>query len=141
PNAYIDAIVNIGHNNYDGVRQRNLGSFSGDTDGHQWGFAVSACYGFNSGALTLTPYGRVEYIDAKIDGFTETGGLNPFTVGDQRIKATTSAPGAQASYAISTSWGVLLPNGRVEYQHLANSSYKNSIAAGPVPILFLDRDK
>ena len=128
-NAYIDAIVNIGHNNYDGLRQTIAGpSISSDTSGNQWGFAINGGYGFNNGALTLTPYGRVEYVDAKVDGFTETGGSEALTLTGQRIKATTLALGAQASYAISTSWGVLLPNGRVEYQHIASLSRKNFTA-------------
>ena len=123
PNGYIDAIVNVGHNSYDGERRAGNATFSNDTSGNQWGFALSAGYAFNSAALTLTPYGRVEYIDAKVSGFTETGDIaGAATISKQRIKATTLAAGALASYAISTTWGVLIPNGRIEYQHLANRS-------------------
>ena len=143
--AYVDAIVNIGHNNYDGRRQSGTTSFSGDTSGNQWGFALSAGYAFNNGALALTPYGRVEYVDAKVDGFTESGGSGVATISDQRIKATTLSLGAQASYAISTSWGVLIPNGRIEFQHLANSSRSDLTAqsgsTAPVPISVVGQDK
>jgi outer membrane autotransporter protein len=144
-NAYIDAIVNVGHNNYDGLRQTADASYSSDTSGNQWGFALNAGYGFNHGALTLTPYGRVEYVNAKVNGFTETGGNGALTITDQRIKATTLALGAQASYAISTSWGVLVPNGRVEYQHIASLSRKDftlqTASQSPQLVPLLGQDK
>ena len=149
PNAYIDAIVNIGHNSYDGQRQRGNASFSNDTSGNQWGFALGAGYAFNQGALALTPYGRVEYVDAKVNGFTENGDKNlAYTIGEQRVNATTLALGGQASYAVSTSWGVLLPYGRLEYQYLAHSSGKDvtaqlvtDISSTSVPIQIIGQDK
>ena len=36
PNGYIDAIVNVGHNKYDGERRFNNATFSNDTSGNQW---------------------------------------------------------------------------------------------------------
>ena len=146
PNGYIDAIVNFGHNSYDGQRQFDNATFSNDTSGNQWGFALSAGYGFTSGALTLTPYGRVEYVDAKVDGFTETGNIaGVATISEQRFKATTLAVGALASYAISTSWGVLIPSGRIEYQHLANTSGGDTTVqfgtAAPIALQSLGQDK
>jgi uncharacterized protein YhjY with autotransporter beta-barrel domain len=44
------------------------------------------------------------------------------------VKATTLTLGGQLSYAISTSWGVLLPYGKVELQYLAQSSAQNLTA-------------
>jgi outer membrane autotransporter protein len=148
PNAYIDGIVNFGHNKYDGQRQAGADSFSNSTNGNQWGLAVSAGYAFNNGPLALTPYGRVEYVDAKVDGFTENGPAGALTIGSQQIKGTSLTLGGQASYAISTSWGVLIPNGRMEFQHLAQRSASNVSAqlvgvASPsveIPILGDDRN-
>ena len=145
-NAYIDGILNLGHNRYDGQRQTPTASFDSNTSGNQWGLAVSAGYAFNRGQLALTPYGRVEYVDAKVNGFTESGdATQALNIGEQRIKATTLTLGGTASYAISTSWGVLLPNGRLEFQYLAQSNANDvtvHIASGaPTQLQVLGPDK
>jgi len=150
-NAYIDGILNVGHNKYDSNRQASIDSFSSSTNGNQWGLAVSAGYAFNRGPLALTPYGRVEYVDAKVNGFAESG--NPdaaLVINGLKITGTTLTLGGQASYAISTSWGVLLPNARLELQHLAQRSADdvsarivNQDVASPsaqIPILGEDRN-
>jgi uncharacterized protein YhjY with autotransporter beta-barrel domain len=85
-------------------------------------------------------------VDAKVDGYTESGNPNAaLIIGDQRVKATTLTVGGQASYAISTTWGVLIPNARLEYQHLAQSS-ANDVSAriassAPTQIQILGPDK
>jgi outer membrane lipase/esterase len=145
-NAYIDGILNFGHNRYDGQRQSATGSFSNNTSGDQWGLAVSVGYAFDRGPLTLTPYGRVEYVDAKVNGFTESGDAsNALTVGEQRIKATILTLGGQASYAMSTSWGVLLPYAWLEFQYLAQSDVDNvttqTAMLGPTTIQAANQDK
>jgi outer membrane autotransporter protein len=150
-NAYIDGILNVGHNKYDSNRQASIDSFRSSTNGNQWGLAVSAGYAFNRGPLALTPYGRVEYVDAKVNGFSESG--NPdaaLVINGLKIAGTTLTLGGQASYAISTSWGVLLPNARLELQHLAQRSADdvsarivNQDVASPsaqIPILGEDRN-
>ena len=122
-NAYIDGILNVGHNRYSSQRRSPTTSFDSNTTGNQWGVALSAGYAFNRGALALTPYGRVEYVDAKVNGFTENGDVTQaLMIGEQQIKATTLTIGGPASYAISTSWGVLLPYGGLEFQYLAQSN-------------------
>jgi len=149
-NAYIDGILNFGHNKYDGSRQQILGGFATHhTNGDQWGLAVNAGYQFNRGPLALTPFGRVEYIDAKVDGFQESGNSQEaLTIGEQHVKATTLTIGGQVSYSLSTSWGVLMPNARIEFQHIADRNINNVTASLPgnpivppviIPILGDDR--
>ena len=145
-NAYIDGMVNVGHNRYDSQRLTPTASFDSKTSGNQWALALSAGYAVNRGAMTLTPYGRVEYVDAKVDAFAETGNPNEALIlGAQRIKATTLTLGGTASYAVSTSWGVLVPNGRLEFQYLAQSSAKDVSAqiasSAPTQIQLLASDK
>src|SRR5262249_36100853 len=129
-NAYIDAIVNFGHTKYDSQRQpADGGSITSNTNGNAFAFAVSAGLNFTQGALTANPYGHVEYVDAKVDGFTENGSPDQaLTIGEQRVRATTLVLGGQLSYAISTGWGVLLPYGKVEFQYLAQSNAQNVTA-------------
>jgi len=129
-NAYLDAIVNVGRNTYDSQRQQTTGGFAtSNTDGNQFAVALSAGWNFNQGPLTGNPYLRVEYVDAKINGFSESG--NPkeaLVIGEQRVKATTLSLGGQVSYAASTSWGVLVPYAKLELQYLAQSNAQNVTA-------------
>lgn len=149
-NAYIDGILNVGHNKYDSQRTQMLGGFAtSHTNGNQLGLAVSAGYEFNRGALALTPFARLEYIDAKVNGFEESGNSKEaLSISEQRIKATTLTVGGQASYALSTSWGVLMPNARIELQHVADRNIKDvtalipgdpTVLPGTIPILGEDR--
>jgi len=96
---------------------------------YEVGASLSAGWNFNQGGFTGNPYVRVEYVDAKVNGFTESGSPDDaLIISEQRVKATTLSLGAQASYAISTSWGVLLPYGKVEFQYLAQSNAQNVTA-------------
>jgi outer membrane autotransporter protein len=99
--------------------------------------------------LALTPFARLEYIDAKVSGFEESGNsLEALSISEQRIKATTLTVGGQASYALSTKWGVLMPNARIELQHVADRNIKDvtalipgdsTVLPGTIPILGEDR--
>jgi uncharacterized protein YhjY with autotransporter beta-barrel domain len=118
-NGYLNLIGNVGRNDYDGNRNISSGvSASSSTSGTQYGVALSAGYDFNSGIMSVGPYGRVEYVHAKIDPYTETG-TQALSVGEQTTSATFLTLGAQANWAISTSWGVLQPNARLEWQYQA----------------------
>lgn len=138
-NAYIDLIFNFGHNNYDSQRKQatTTENATSSTGGDQWGVALSAGYSFSRGPATAVPYVRVEYVDAKVDGFTESGlPGEALTISEQRIKATTWTLGGQASYAFSTNFGVLMPYGRLEFQRVSNTSVQQVYAglAGFVPV-------
>jgi outer membrane autotransporter protein len=140
--AYIDLIVNFARTSFDSQRQQQAGgSASSDTDGTSIAAALSAGWNLSRGALTANPYGRIEYVDARIDGFTETGdAAEALTVGEQRIKATTLTLGGQLSYAVSTSWGVLLPYAKLELQYLAQTSAQDvtaQLAAASSPAILV----
>jgi outer membrane autotransporter protein len=128
--AYIDGIVNVGHNKYDSQRQQTAGgSATSNTSGDQFAVALSAGWNYSQGAFTANPYLRVEYVEAKIDGFTENGSpTEALTVSEQRVKATTLTLGGQVSYAVSTTWGVLVPYGRLDLQYVAQSNAQDVTA-------------
>ena len=85
-NFYFDAIVNVAKADYgadrnityvDGTGLVNVDA-RGDTDGMTYSAGLSGGYDFLIGGLTLSPNLGLFYIDATIDGFSETGagGLN-----------------------------------------------------------------
>jgi outer membrane lipase/esterase len=116
---YIDGVVTYGWNTYDTERNVvNTGSAKGSTAGTHVAPSVSVGYNFNSGALTFGPTGRVEYVRVDINAFREHG-ADPFnlSIRSQKIESVITALGGQATYAISTPWGVLLPVVRSEWMH------------------------
>jgi uncharacterized protein with beta-barrel porin domain len=134
---YLDGIASIGGNTYDmgrNIRYQIPGLVPGtvtvvnqkaqsDTDGMEYSFGLGAGYDFHLGGFTLGPFGRLNYVKAEIDGYQETinntapgVGLN-LAFEDQDVDSFTTALGAQVAYAISTTWGVVLPQLRLEWQH------------------------
>jgi outer membrane autotransporter protein len=95
----------------------------GDTDSSQFSFSVGAGYDFNVQGFTITPFARLEYSRLDVDGYQESinNTANGFGLAlafdDQDVESLLSVLGAQASYAISTGIGVLLPQVRAEWRH------------------------
>jgi outer membrane autotransporter protein len=123
-NFYFDGIVNIAKADYgadrnityvDGTGLVNVDA-SGDTDGMTYSAGLSGGYDFLIGGLTLSPNLGLFYIDATIDGFSETGagGLN-LLYDEQTFQSFTGNVGFRATYAWNLSWGVLLPHVRIDY--------------------------
>lgn len=90
----------------------------GDTHAHEVSVSIGGGYHFSFGGLSLGPIARVEYTHIYIDPFGESGGggLN-LSWHSQEIRSFTTALGAEAMYAISTSWGILQPYVRAEWLH------------------------
>jgi uncharacterized protein with beta-barrel porin domain len=141
---YVDGIVNFGWNNYDidrriiyaipsinpttgdlipGATTTVNQTARGDTDSSQFSFSVGAGYDFNVQGFTITPFVRLEYSRLDVDGYQESinNTANGFGLAlafdDQDVESLLSVLGAQASYAISTGIGVLLPQVRAEWRH------------------------
>jgi outer membrane autotransporter protein len=136
---YLDGIASFGGNAYD-MRRNILYQIPGvglatgtttsvnqtaesDTDGTEYSFGLGAGYDFHLRGFTFGPFGRLNYGKAELDGYQETikntgdgSGLN-LAFGDQDVDSLTTVLGAQVSYAISTGWGVVLPQFRLEWEH------------------------
>jgi outer membrane autotransporter protein len=123
-NFYFDGIVNFSNSSYDAARNITYvdgiglvtADASGDTDGTTLSGGLSAGYDFLAGGLTISPNLGFFYIDTTIDGFTESGagGLN-LIYDEQKFKSLTGNAGLRLTYAWNVSWGVLLPQLRVDY--------------------------
>ena len=121
-NAFIDGSLGYARNDFEMSRNIVIGAISrtanGDTDGNE----ISASFGggmdFAHDGFTITPTVRLDFLDSDIDGFTETGalGLN-LRVNRQSIRSVTGTGGVEVSYAISTDFGVVVPQGRVSWVH------------------------
>jgi uncharacterized protein with beta-barrel porin domain len=58
---------------------------------------------------------RIETIRAKLKPFEESGGVDALAISGQTVRANAFGAGAVGEYAISTSSGVWIPSGRVEF--------------------------
>ena len=150
---YVDGIVNFGWNNYDIDRRiiyaipstNRMGALipgaittvnqtaQADTNSTQFSFSVGAGYDFNVQGFTVTPFARLEYSRLDVDGYQEAinNTANGFGLAlafdEQDVESLLSVFGAQASYAISTGIGVLLPQVR------AVGGMNSKMMPGPLP--------
>jgi len=131
-NGYVNLAITYGQNKYDGVRRASWPldpattlEYSSSPRGSQLGAALSAGYQYFVQAFTLNPYGRVDYVDVRVDAFQETpssGAPNPLSVSAQHFTSTVLTLGGQVQYAWSVAWGVLVPYARAEYQYVAQTN-------------------
>ena len=128
--AWFDASAGIGWSDNDFQRnavfqpstrtlQRDINAF-GSADGDQYFVAFGLGYDYAAGPLSVGPYIRGRYVRSSVDAYVEEDanatGLQ-LAVSKQKAKSLTGLLGVNASYAISTSWGVILPQARFEYEH------------------------
>ncbi len=128
---YVQGTAGLGYNDYTfdrtvvfqesrrAVPQTNVVT-EGDTNGWQYSFSAGAGYDFFVGALSVGPYARVNFSRSEIDGYTEqdlSGSGLAMIIDDDGATSLTSDLGIQAAYAISTNWGVLVPQARFEWEH------------------------
>jgi uncharacterized protein with beta-barrel porin domain len=119
---YVDGHAGMTWNFYDTERRITFATIdrtaTGDTDGQEYVAGLGVGYTFSRGPLSVTPFGRLEYIHVDIDGYGERGanGLD-LTISDQDIDSLQSALGVQIAYAISTKAAVLVPQVRGEWRH------------------------
>lgn len=126
---YAEAIGTIGYTGYESTRRLVIPSqnptvdpinriANGDFDAIQYGFAANVGYQYALGGVDVQPIARLRYLAADINSFTETGagGLN-LQFNDQNVDSLTTRIGLQASYAVGTPIGVIVPYVRGEYVH------------------------
>ncbi len=98
----------------------------GDTDGRQFSFNIGMGYDFPIGALTITPTLRIETLYLEIDGYRESGagGLD-LEIKKQELLSVQSALGGRIAYAISTRFGVFVPQVMAEWRHEFEDDSRN----------------
>jgi len=135
-NWYVDGILTYGQTDYDQDRNINyqidLGpvrtvvdqTASADYDGKRWSAAFGGGYSFFNGPWTYGPMARLQYVSADVDGYTEkmsnpnaSGGAWATSLASVDQTSFTSAIGGNVSRAVSTSWGVLLPQLHLSWVH------------------------
>ena len=98
---------------------------TGDTDGDQ--FAVSLGIGYEwqlDNGFSAELFSRLDYIDANIDAYNETGAqeLN-LAMDDQNFDSSIIALGGYISKAFNQNWGVILPQARFSWENEQSDAY------------------
>jgi outer membrane autotransporter protein len=126
--GYVDAIVEYGWQSYDSTRNiryqitSDTGAVSrqakADYDGTQFGASIGAGYDFDQGPLSYGVYGRAGYVQVDVDGYRELGasGLD-LRLDDFDATSVTTTLGTRVSRVFNTSWAVLVPQARAEWEH------------------------
>jgi outer membrane autotransporter protein len=155
---YADAIISYAYDDFDLARNIVYPTVNrtatGDSHGNEYSFSVGGGYEFDlkqvAEGLTAGPRARFDYAYEDIASFSESGanGLN-LRYRSYEIWAPVLAVGLEAAYAISTGFGVLSPQLRVDYNHdfaAQPQRIEASFVADPNNIVFfvrpdnLDRD-
>jgi len=91
----------------------------GSTDGDQVSFNAGGGYNFALAGMTLTPYGRLDYLKLDVDGFTEREDKEGMglTIGDHDTESLQSAIGGRIARTYSTASGVFTPYAGLEWNH------------------------
>ncbi len=86
--------------------------------GEQVAVDVGLGWDTSRGASSFTGFGRLSYLEARVDGFTEQGG-GPFnlTFRRQQVESLLAEAGVEIVWALSRSWGVLQPLVRASALH------------------------
>ena len=113
---------------------------AGETDGEEFSASGAVGYDISKGAWSFGPFARLSFVDTDLDAYSETGaaGLN-LSVADQNIQSLESTIGSDVSYSHSTSFGVVIPQIRLEWAHefdddsrQISARYTNDPAAIPI---------
>lgn len=123
---YADAIFSYAYSDFDLERRIFYPTVNrtatGDTSANEFSFSVGGGYEFDlkevAEGLTVGPRARFDYLIQDVDSFDESGanGLN-LSYRDYQIESIVSVLGFDASYALSTSFGVITPQLRFDWNH------------------------
>lgn len=95
-----------------------VGRIDGDTHSNEFNVGMNVGYDFVLRNFTVGPRVGVNYLDRRITGYQESGSTGLELIYDnQNITSLTTTVGLAASLAISTRFGVLVPQATAEYVH------------------------
>jgi len=125
--SFIDGVIGLAGKGYTidrtvtaalgGVPLAILGKARGDTVGFEFQSSLSGGYDFTFDNFTIGPRAGIHYLRTDLDSFTETGNTLALHYDEQVEDSLTSTIGFQGSVAISTSFGVIVPQVNAEYVH------------------------
>ena len=123
---FVDGVAGYTRRNYSFDRRASYsdpnitvaGSTSGHTDGNEFKVGINTGYDFFLGRFTVGPRAGVLYRETTMDSFRESGGTGlELAYDNQNIQSLITTVGIYGSVALSTGFGVIVPQATAEYVH------------------------
>ncbi|WP_266158281.1 Ig-like domain-containing protein [Dyella silvatica] len=117
--TYLDGLVGYQWLSFDARRYvtANGNIVTGSRDGGQWFGSLAFGYEHRGDMWLLSPYGRLDVANAKLDSYTEHGdAIYALNYQSQTVKTFTGSLGLRAQWQIKADYGMWMPTARVEYQ-------------------------
>lgn len=92
-------------------------------DSNQINLSTQIDWSWQSGALSIRPFLRLDYLDSEVDGYTETGdSVWLMSASKQSSDQTNTSVGFDTSYTLTYDWGVMVPGFKVSLVDQSNIS-------------------
>ena len=125
--TYIDGVVTYNKQGYDSTRNIDytIGGSTinrtaiADTNSHLLAASLGGGYEiFSTKGFTTTFLARLDYLKSNIGGYQETGAQEfDVAIDARKLQSTISSIGSQFTYAMSRSWGVVIPQLDFSWEH------------------------
>ena len=119
-NVYADALLGYQWLSFDARRYvtGDGSTANGSRDGKQLFGSFALGYQYQTQAMLLSPYARLDLAHAQLDAYTETGeATDALSYQRQTVKTTTGNLGLRSQWTIKRDYGTWMPSLRVEYEH------------------------
>ncbi|WP_279478655.1 autotransporter domain-containing protein [Aureimonas sp. SK2] len=120
--AYLTLSGGVAHQDYEHLDRRTLvdtvTNRGTGSNGVSANLGIEAGYGFQFGALTVTPALGLDYLYADADGYAETGAAAKIVYGDTERNALLGSANLHLAYVTELGSRPLALTGRVEYEDI-----------------------
>ncbi|EOY5423323.1 autotransporter domain-containing protein [Cronobacter dublinensis] len=126
PNAvFVDGLLGYSRLDFDSKRDvsETDAVARGSRGGRQFFGALASGYEFRSPQSLVSPYGRVQVSQTRLEGYTESdAGMYNLAFAPQRFSQVTGSAGLRAERRVPVTWGAVRLQSRVEYSRLMNDT-------------------
>ncbi|EOC1305076.1 autotransporter domain-containing protein [Cronobacter dublinensis] len=126
PNAvFVDGLLGYSRLDFDSKRDvsETDAVARGSRGGRQFFGALASGYEFRSPQSLVSPYGRVQVSQTRLEGYTESdAGMYNLAFAPQHFSQVTGSAGLRAERRVPVTWGAVRLQSRVEYSRLMNDT-------------------
>ncbi|NCH97508.1 autotransporter domain-containing protein [Cronobacter dublinensis] len=126
PNAvFVDGLLGYSRLDFDSKRDvsETDAVARGSRGGRQFFGALASGYEFRTPQSLVSPYGRVQVSQTRLEGYTESdAGMYNLAFAPQRFSQVTGSAGLRAERRVPVTWGAVRLQSRVEYSRLINDT-------------------
>ncbi|GLQ46508.1 hypothetical protein GCM10007862_15590 [Dyella lipolytica] len=134
--VYVDGVLGGGGLSFDSNRfAADSGTdLLGHRNGNQWFASLTAGYEYQTGAWTMSPYGRLAWSLSSLNSYSESGdAADALTYGMQTIRTSQAIAGVRASGKIPWRDALLIPHVRLEVGHDFQGTSDTTLSYAFVP--------